>query len=283
MTNDYDDTARIERAVDGGSWSPFKLETSMATLSGARHDGPGSTILYLHGLGSSCDDIAGAAQHDELSAYRMIAVDLPGHRSSKWHTRSQPDSVRACVELLEEVVVEHIGGELAIVGHSLGGAIGVLLADRLGERCRGFIDIEGNLVASDCGVLSRPTTARLDWERDELFRMIDENLSTNPFPGTRCFLDRYRVNVTDHREWIAYTRSLVDHSADGSLLERFIALECQRSYIYGSDDPPEVVAQLAAGGIRTTPIPGSGHWPMYARPNDLYDAIANDLRLAVGD
>jgi pimeloyl-ACP methyl ester carboxylesterase len=269
--------------VDGEAWRPFEVETSMATLSGARHCGPGPTVLFLHGLGSSSDDIAGAAEHAELSTYRIEAIDLPGHRSSRWRTKNETDSLLACVELLSEFVADHIDGELAIVGHSVGGAIGVLLADRLGQRCRGFIDIEGNLIDSDCGALSRPTAARLDWERDELFQMIDEHLADNPVGGTQGYLDRYRANVGDHREWVAYTRALVDHSADGSLLERFMALRCWRSYIYGADDPPEVAGLLAVQGIPVTSIAGSGHWPMYAQPTDLHDAIADDLRHAFGN
>jgi len=280
----YDDVSTVKaQRSDGSAWSPFEVETSMATLSGARHGGHGPAILFLHGLGSSSEDIASAAEHAELGTYRIEAIDLPGHRSSRWRTERGPDAVLACVELLEQFVTGHIEDELAIVGHSLGGAIGVLLADRLGERCRGFIDIEGNLIASDTGALSRPTTARLDWERDELFQMIDQRLADNPVGGTLGYLGRYRENVTDHRDWIAYTQALVEHSADGSLLQRFIALDCWRSYIYGADDPPEVIDQLTAQGVPTTPIRGSGHWPMYAQPNDLHDAIAHDLRLAFID
>ncbi len=250
----------------------------MAALSGARHESSGPTVLFLHGLGSSSDDIADAAEHPDLRTYRIEAIDLPGHRSSQWRTKNEPDSVLACVELLSEYVADHIDGELAIVGHSLGGAIGVLLADRLGDRCRGLIDIEGNLIDADCAALSRPTATRLDWERDELFQMIDEHLAGNPAGGTQAYLDRYRGNVTDHREWVAYTRALVDHSADGSLLQQFMALRCRRTYIYGADDPPEVVERLVPHGVPVTPIPESGHWPMYANPDDLHDAIASDLR-----
>ena len=264
-------------------WVPFEVEVDGATLGGAIRDAPGPSLLYLHGLGSSHDDIATGAPHAGLAGYRVVAVDLPGHRSSRWHRRSESDAVRACVDLLEQFVTEYIGGELAIVGHSLGGAIGVLLADRLGGRCRGLIDIEGNLVASDCGALSRPTASRDDWDRDGLFRMIDDHLPGIPNGGTEAFLSRYRANVTDHREWIAYTQSLIAHSADGSLLDRFVGLRCHRSYIYGADDPPEVIEQLAALGVPTTPIAGSGHWPMYARPDELHGVIARDLQHAFGE
>jgi len=271
------------KRLDGDLWMPFEIETKKATLSGARHDGMGPTVLFLHGLGSSSDDIAGAVEHVDLGTYRIEAIDLPGHRSSRWRTHNEHDSVLAGVDLLLDFVSEHIDGELAIVGHSLGGAIGVLLAARLGDQCRGFIDIEGNLVDSDCGALSRPTTARPDWDRDELFEMIDEHLARNPTGGTQKYLDTYRANVTDHREWVAYTRALVDHSADGSLLQRYLALDCWRSYIYGADDPPEVVEYLAEHGVPTTPIAGSGHWPMYANPSALHDAIAGDLRHVFGN
>jgi len=266
---------------NSGSGPAFRVQIGSATLSGAR-SGNGPTLLFLHGLGSSSRDIAIASNHPELSAYRIVALDLPGHRSSRWHPDNRRDTVLAGVELLSRFIDETIEDELAIVGHSLGGAIGVLLTDRLGARCRGFIDIEGNLIASDCGALSQPTAALPNWGRNELFEMIDRQLTSNPVGGTQDFLDQYRANVTDHQDWIAYTRALVNHSAAGSLLDSFLGLRCRRTYIYGADDPPEVVAQLVAHGVPTTPIPGSGHWPMYANPVALCDALAADLRGAFG-
>ncbi len=280
MDGIHDDSVSIGEPADVAQWTPFEFESDKARLSGIRHRGPGPTILFIHGLGSSSHDIAAAVSHPELKSYRFVALDLPGHRSSRWLAKQEGDSVRACVDLLEEFVDGQVEGELAIVGHSVGGAIGLLLAARLGRRCRGFIDIEGNLIDSDCGALSRPTAARPAWERDELFDMIDAHLVANPTGGTEEYLDRYRANVTDHREWVDYTKALVEHSADGSLLRHFLALDCWRSYVYGADDPPEAAAQLAAQGVRTTAIDASGHWPMYARPNDLYDTIADDLRHA---
>jgi len=84
--------------------------------------------------------------------------------------------------------------------------------------------------------------------------MIDGHLASNPVGGTQEYLGQYRNSVTDHREWVAYARVLVDHSAQGSLLQRFAALDRWCSSIYGTDDPPEVVGQLARHGIPTTPI-----------------------------
>ncbi len=138
--------------------------------------------------------------------------------------------------------------------------------------------------ATQTGPAGRPSVCsyRLDWERDELFDMIDEHLADNPVGGTQEYIDRYRTNVTDHREWVAYTRAVVDHSADGSLLERFVALNCWRSYIHGADDAPEVTAQLAALGVSSTAIAGSGHWPMYVQPHNLHNTIAQDLHHAFG-
>jgi pimeloyl-ACP methyl ester carboxylesterase len=279
--SDDEDVSATTTVITSG-WSPFEVEVGTATLSGHRRVGDGPNLLFLHGLGSSSDDITGAAAQAELSGYRIEALDLPGHRLSRWRSAPDTDAVQACVEMLEQFVADHVSGQLAIVGHSVGGAIGVLLADRLGTQCRGFINVEGNLIASDCGSLSRPTAARDDWRRDELFDMIDEHLTSNPLGGTQEFLDQYRGNIADHQEWVAYTSALMRHSADRLLLDRFVALRCWRSYIYGGDDPPEATEQLAVLGVPTTAIAGSGHWPMYARPSEFFRAVAHDLRRAFG-
>ena len=62
---------------------------------------------------------------------------------------------------------------LHVVVHSMGGAIGVPLAEQTPIPLASFINVEGNLVGADCGMLSR-RTAEMDPTqfRDEKFARL---------------------------------------------------------------------------------------------------------------
>src|SRR5215471_15761881 len=90
-----------------------------------RLDLPGTVpLLLLHGAG-------GSGQHwrwlvPELPSWvAPIVVDLPGHgASSGW----VPESVDAAVERVASVLAGFLDRPVAVVGHSVGGLMALLLA-----------------------------------------------------------------------------------------------------------------------------------------------------------
>ncbi|MBV9379610.1 MAG: alpha/beta fold hydrolase [Streptosporangiaceae bacterium] len=87
-------------------------------------------VVLLHSLGddsSDWDEVAAAL----AASYRVYAIDLRGHGESDW-----PGEYTA--ELLTGDVAAFLGalglGEAAVIGHSLGGVVGYLLASRYPGR-----------------------------------------------------------------------------------------------------------------------------------------------------
>ncbi|MEV7548647.1 alpha/beta hydrolase [Amycolatopsis sp. NPDC089917] len=96
-----------------------------------RETGPrsGVPVVLLHALGSKSgtwDDFAGRLER------RVLAVDLPGHGDSapveKYSLETMADAVAGLVE-----------DQVDLVGHSLGGRVAVLLAQRLPGRVRRLV------------------------------------------------------------------------------------------------------------------------------------------------
>lgn len=230
----------------------------------AEHTGHKREIVYLHGLGSDWNDFSCAAWHRTLSDHKLIVPSLPGHGRSKWGHRFSTGLV-AVVDVLEQIVRKRCSGGIIIVGHSLGGALAILLAKRLGEAVSGVVSVEGNLVAGDCGILSDRTAAWGDRNlSDDFFAGMDKTLDGIDLPGYGDYRRRYRLNLHSPDAWQTYTRELVTHCHDALLLNSFLKLRCNKAYIYGDATVPPPLATLHEQGVKTVPISSSSHWPMYS-------------------
>jgi pimeloyl-ACP methyl ester carboxylesterase len=100
-------------------------------------DGPGPTLLWLHGLGEHAATFAPAIAH--LPQHRHLLLDLPGHGGARavlargaapW---TQPPSIAETAGHLAELLSAI--GPAVVIGHSLGGVIALALAERDPPTC----------------------------------------------------------------------------------------------------------------------------------------------------
>jgi pimeloyl-ACP methyl ester carboxylesterase len=84
------------------------------------------TILFLHGSGQTRQSWGAALLHAVRRGYRAVALDQRGHGDSEWSPEGdyRLESFAADARL----VIEHIGGNPIVVGASLGGIVGLLIA-----------------------------------------------------------------------------------------------------------------------------------------------------------
>lgn len=106
--------------------------------------GEGSAVVLVHGLGGSwqswLENIPVLARH-----HRVIALDLPGFgRSDPLPPPAHTDTFVTVIDaLLTEIGVT----EAVIAGHSLGGLVATLVAERRPQRARGLILVSAGSVA----------------------------------------------------------------------------------------------------------------------------------------
>ncbi|NMO91643.1 alpha/beta fold hydrolase [Actinomycetospora sp. TBRC 11914] len=115
--------------------------------------GSGPALLLVHGLGGSwqtwMENIPTLARR-----YRVIALDLPGFGRSE--PLAPPATTDGFVDVIDNLLRELGITEAVVAGHSLGGLVATLVAERRPARTRGLI-----LVSAGSVTLSRARLAMI--------------------------------------------------------------------------------------------------------------------------
>ena len=175
-------------------------------------------------------------------------------------------------------VYERTGKRLHIVAHSLGGAVGLLLAQDSPIPLGSFVNMEANLIAEDCALLSgRSAEMDLRLFRDEKFAKLKARARASDDPGLRAWA--LWVEACPAESFHASARSLVAWSQSGKLLEMYRALRVPTLYVYGERSAiPEVLT--AVEGLPTYEVANCGHFIMLERPTELAVVLAGMLAQA---
>lgn len=247
------------------------------TRSGETHDislssrhGGSELIFFIHGLGCAKDSFADVFAHPALTPYSLAAIDLPGFGESPLpvgFSCALEDHAEICFATLAQLPFETVH----LAGHSMGGAIAVLLAERMGKRLASLVSIEGNLVGSDCTVSRRAVSATYDQFRERLRRELTLSARGPEEKGMRLWAEWSAKS--DPRAFTESARSLVTWSDSGRLLRRFLTLPCRTSYFYGERNRQlPVLSRL--GAVPAVMIGRSGHFLMNENPEEFCAKLA---------
>jgi len=215
------------------------------------------TILLLHGLACSRKSFGRLIALGHLSKYRILNIDLVGFGEA-----DKPDDFDYKMEsqagLLNDLL-DSLGGfaKIHIVAHSMGGAVGLLMSDKLKDKLYSFANLEGNLVASDCDMFSR-----------RVIKLPEKTYASRLFPKhKKAFRDDATFDFDSTTAEAVYrsSESLVEWSDSGNLLHRFKALNCRKAYFYGEENR-ELPVLERLGNIPRVEIPGAGHCMMVDNP-----------------
>lgn len=231
-------------------------------ISAVYRGGASDLIVFLHGLGCSKESFKGAWDAEELNGISLLALDLFGFGDSdrpSGFSYSMEDQADVCRRVIDYFTEKRIH----LVAHSMGGAIGLLLADLIPERLSSYISVEGNLIGEDCSILSRGV-ANISFKEfeEEYFSALKEGLREQPMPGLD--LDRAHPEA-----FYKSATSLVKWSDSGRLMKLFKRLECNKSYFYGEHNSGMVVLEKLEQ-FQTISVEESGHFPMNENPGDFY-------------
>lgn len=237
-------------------------------------------LLCLHGLGDSNlafnELLAGDTSH-----FGVVAPDMPGYGASAAAAETGI-GFDAYVDLLLQLLDRHCHGRLYLVAHSMGGAVGVLLARRAANRCRptgwrlaGLINIEGNLTATD-QFFSSQAVAKADFGAFESwFAKFRREITIRADKSENESLRRYRQSlaVSQPGAFLANSRELVNCSGDrpaselNEIAAAYLALTIPKIYCFGEANQTTATLEfLKAHHEPWHTFPGTGHSPMIDDP-----------------
>ncbi len=225
-----------------------------------RRTGQGARVVWIHGLGES--SLSFESSVSSLPGYAHVLVDLPGCGRSPW-----PDvapSIEEVADLLARWLEED--PPAVLVGHSLGGVIATLVAER--TSVRGVVDIDGNITEGDCSFSARAAAYALDdfvarglaLFRDEILAMAATRPELRAYHAALSFASP----AVFHR----HARELVDMSGTNTLAVRLAALDVPVVFIAGVPDGicADSVAELHQHGVSVAALEPAGHWVYLDQP-----------------
>lgn len=228
-------------------------------------------MVFIHGLGASRSSFDPAFEEQGLRGLTLVSMNLPGFGDGP----PAPGFSYTMAELADLVLgwLEPLHAErVHIVGHSMGGVIGLHAAERLGFRAGTFLNLEGNLGIENCLFSGKiASLSEGDFERHGItaFRFMLQNLlEKDSSPG----LSRYAADLerVDSQALHRCACSLVRESREGRLMERFVEIPVRKAYFTGERSlNPKHQAFLSGHHIPCYVVPQSGHFLMDDRP-DLF-------------
>jgi 3-oxoadipate enol-lactonase len=250
--------------------------------------GHGESLVLLHGVGTN-RGVWRKVLPDLGAAHRTIAADLPGFGDSP--PAADGFDLDVVADVVAEAATARTGRRFDLLGHSLGGAVAVLLARRRPESVRRLV----LLAPAGFSPRSRPVATALALVGEGFVatrRIVGRPLAANPL-ARRVLLwgavhDGGRMPTGDARFLLDASRrarrfrAAVKAVAARDLTPELAEVRAPLGLLWGESDrviSTAAMRSLAAArpGATTETIPGCGHVPQLERPRELVAAVGRIL------
>jgi pimeloyl-ACP methyl ester carboxylesterase len=203
--------------------------------------GSGPNVLFIHGLDSNAEVWTPVIAL--LGDHTCTAVDLPGHGTSPTSDDPADYERGALLQILAEII-DRLEGPVVLVGHSLGGYLGMAFALTHPDALAGLV-----LVATGPGF--RDPDARERWNAT------------------------VRENAAGYG--IADIASAVAFHVDSMVIDRLTELQLPIALVIGDGDKTylganDYMEKKLPHATRTT-VPGARHYVMRSHPEAVADAV----------
>jgi pimeloyl-ACP methyl ester carboxylesterase len=259
-------------------------------LEGGRQSGP--LVVLVHGLGENGSRDFYPILGRLARSYRVLAVDLPGFGRSTHGTLLY--SPERYAELIHALVRRRFAGSFNLVGHSMGGAISLMLASRFPADVERLflIDAAGFLhrkayvnfaiaagLDSVFGIMSGPGKNLLNLTLDAAALAVGP-LPTAPEPDFLLANDLLRPRVLQTPTRIAALATMLENFGP-----RIAEVKAPTWILWGRNDP---IASLRTAKILERRLPTaelqvlekSGHDPMSSEPDSVSRFLLHGLSTA---
>jgi pimeloyl-ACP methyl ester carboxylesterase len=171
-------------------------------------------------------------------------------------------------------VVEALGlDDLILVGHSMGGPVALLAAERLGDRVRGVVAVEA-LHDPDLSFDPDAMAPFLELMDEDYDRFWEVNVQSALPPDTDPAIAD-RILEAARATPVAVARGLMLSFADYSASEVLARCEVPVRCVNGTLNPTRTEASRELHpDFDAVVLPGVGHFPMFEVPGELHAALA---------
>lgn len=260
------------------------LESTGSTLCWHDLPGAGGPLVCLPALScAAAPSFLDVVSDLVLQRHRRVLIDLPGSGFSE-PAADFDYSPRAHAGVVAQVL-DHIGlGPAVVFGHSLGGSVGIALADERPDLVWHLLVAEGNVVPGG-GKSSRRIASqdRAQFLANGYAKMI-ASLRAKAAGG-----DDFAAFL--HANWALADAAALHANAcclvdlDPGLGAAFLTLDLPRTFVYGerslaenpgSADVPDPL-ELSLHGIANAVIPQAGHFMIRDNPAAVAQILAEVL------
>jgi pimeloyl-ACP methyl ester carboxylesterase len=256
---------------------PVYLPADGAFLRYIEVPGDDPPLLWLHGWQcSSTGELMPAAIQAPLRGRRSLLIDFLGHGYSdkpRDFGYGLPDHARTITTLIDALGL----GECGLVGHSMGGAVAILVATARPAVVSLLVMAEGNLEPEgDDGLDGQSEGQFVERGFGDLLGRQEQEAVANP-DGLRAS----HVGITRLVEPRAIYREAVSMEVETSppLRSVLAGLDIPRWYLLGglSDPEPQLEQEMAGIGVGWKVVPDTGHAMGLQNPLGLAQAVAELL------
>ena len=252
---------------------PVYLPDDRAFLRYIEVPGDDPPLLWLHGWQcSSTGELMPAAVQAPLRGRRSLLIDFLGHGYSDKppdFAYGIEDHARTIVALIDALGLSECG----LVGHSMGGAVAILVATARDRIVSLLIMAEGHFDFGGVRLGGQTEDQFVEYGFSELLEAQSTEAAAEPdgMRATHLGITRVVEPRALHREAVSLERG-----TDPSVRSLLRTLQMPRWYLHGelSDPEPDLERDLAAMGVAWRVVPKVGHQMGLQNPKGLAQAVS---------